>query len=425
MGSRNIDNLIAVSSTKLLTKLVIAAVFCAGSFLFAPRCAQAQDAQQTQWTYHKTSDEAQQKSNDESQQKTSSESKQSEPEKKTSDEPAPVTTETDVANQNPARTTESHSKSGNSTVDSQKVEVMGPDGRYVPFEDTETENVKVDATTTRTIVRTYRYDADGEKKLDRISEGESRRTASGDVQTVTTTSNSDVDGHLQIVARQVADTKKISPDAQETKTTLYTPDGNGGFAASQQTEQSQKTAPDHTVEVKTTTLLPDGNGGWQVGEQKESTTKQDGKNRTTEERTSLRDSEGDLSESSRTVEHETVTPTGETTHTVETYSKDVLGEASDGNLRLKQQVTTTHKKTADGEVTEQEVARPDPGNPSDGLQPAAKTRYTVLYGSSGAKQTTTTETRDGNGNFNVVSVETHKADDAPSPQKPAASSDKP
>ncbi len=375
----------------MVTKLMIAAMLLAG----ATMGARAQDAQQ-----------------------------------KSDDNPPPTTSQTSVANQNPARTTESHSKSSNGTVDNQRVEILGPDGRYVPASDTETETVRVDDTTTRTIVRTYQWDGNGERKLAQVSEAETKSAAGGDSQTIRTTSTSDVDGKFQVVSREVADTKKVSPEEQQTKSTFYVADGNGGFTTSAQTEESQKTNPDHTVEVKTTTMVPNGNGGWQVGEQKETTVKQDGKNQTTEERTSTPDSEGKLAESSRTVVTQGESATGERVQTVQRYSTDVVGAAGDGKLHMAQQVTTVQKKTADGEVTEQQVVEPNVGNPSDTPQTTRKTTYTVLHGSSGAQQKKTTEARDANGNLSVVSVETKKAEGAPSPaavpsHEQAAPADKP
>ena len=95
-----------------------------------------------------------------------------------------------------------------------------------------------------------------------------------------------MNGNFQIVQREVADTTKSSPETQETKTTLYQADGNGGFTKLRQTHELEKTNADHSVEVKKTMLIPDGNGNWQVGEVKEQTIKEDGKNRTTEQRIS-------------------------------------------------------------------------------------------------------------------------------------------
>src|SRR6266576_566909 len=235
-----------------------------------------------------------------------------------SDESWTATTENSVINAVPSRTTESHAKSGNRSVDRQRVEVLGPNGRYQPDSETEKETVQVDATTTRTVVRTYTWDGNGQRKLAQVTEEEARSTASGDAQSVRTTLNSDVNGKLRVVQRETADTRKTSPDAQETKTTVYLADGNGGITRSRQTQELQKRSGEHSLAEKKTTLLPDGNGNWKVGEVKEKTIQEDGKNRTTEERVSRPDLDGRLSEFSRVVGKETETTAGEKNNTIDT-----------------------------------------------------------------------------------------------------------
>jgi hypothetical protein len=368
----NPENKIVVST--LFVNLMISVVFCFGS----AATTQAQDAQRN-----------------------------------SSDESWTATSETSVKNAIPSRTTESHSKSGNRSVDKQRVEVLGPNGGYQPDSETETETVRVDATTTRTVVRVYTWDGNGRRKVSQVTEEEARSTASGDAQTVRTISTSDANGSLQVVQRETADTKKTSPDVQETKTTVYLADGNGGFTKFRQTQESQKRSADNRLEEKKTTLVPDGNGNWKVGEVQEKTVHEDGKNRTTEERISRPDLQGRLSESSRTVDKETETTAGEKSNTIDTYSTDVPGLASDGRLHLNQRVTIVQKKNSGGETTEQQVELPNAGNPSDSRQVRAKTKYTVLYGASGTQQTKTVQVREGNGNLNVVSVDTRKSDQAP------------
>jgi len=337
-----------------------------------------------------------------------------------SDESWTATTQTSVENTNPSRTTESHAKSGNRSVDKQRVEVLGPDGQYQPDSDTERETIEVNATTTRTVVRAYRWDGNGRRYLVQVVDEEAQSSTSGDTQVVRTTSNSDVNGNLQVVQRAVADTKKTNPDAQETKTTVYLADGNGGFAPSLRTQELQKRIADHSVDVKKITLLPDGNGNWAVGEIKENTIN-DGKNRTSEERVSRPDINGRFSEVSRTVRKEAETAAGAKSNTVETYSMDVPGVAGDGRLHLNQRATTVQTGDSASKITEQ----PTPGNPSDGLQVSAKTKYTVRYAASGAQQTKTIQTRDANGTFSVVSVETEKSDHVPPEQVPKAPEHKP
>jgi hypothetical protein len=384
MESLKPRNQVAASAANLSIQAMISAVLCLGSITFA----QAQEAQ-----------------------------------RKNSDESWTVTTETSVDNTNPMRTTESHAKSGGRATDKRTVEVLGPDGRYVPVSDTEKETVRVNGTTSHTVVRIYRWDWNGQRELVQATEEESRTTASGDVHVLRTTSSSDVNGNLEVVERQVSDTKKTRLDSQNTKTTVYRPDGYGGLSTSMQSEELQERGADNRVEVKKTTQLPDGNGGWKVSESTSTVIKEDGENRTTEERVSQPDAYGTLSELSRTVGVETKTTAGERSNTVDTYSLDVPGMARDSNLHLNQRTTTIQKKESDREITEQHVEQPNPTDPYAGMQVVAKTKYTVLYGASGKQQTTTVEARNSYGNFYVVSFETRQSGQTPAAQVPTTPSD--
>jgi len=67
---------------------------------------------------------------------------------------------------------------------------------------------------------------------------------------------------------------------------------------------------------------------------RQSTIKENGKNRTSEESLSDSDLNGNLSEVLRTVGKETEDAAGEKTNSVETYSTQVPGLSSDGNLHF-------------------------------------------------------------------------------------------
>src|SRR6202522_4741056 len=69
------------------------------------------------------------------------------------------------SNQNPTRTSETRTESGGRTIDDQSMQAMGTDGRYDPYLDVQKETVKVDATTTRTVERTFGRDSEGRKTL--------------------------------------------------------------------------------------------------------------------------------------------------------------------------------------------------------------------------------------------------------------------
>jgi hypothetical protein len=377
---------VAVSAAKLLVKSMISVIVYVGSSV----CAQAQEAQPN-----------------------------------TTNESWTATTETSGGNPKASRTLESHTKSGDRSVDKQRVEVPGPNGGYQPYSETEKETIQVNATTTRTVERSYRWDGNGQRYLVQVTGEEAQSSASGDTQLVRTTSSSDANGNLQVTQREVANTRKTGPNAQETKTTFYTLDGNGRLSPSLQTQELRKRSDDHTVEVKKVTLGQDSSGSWKVSEVKEGTIKEDGKNRTSEESVSRSDLNGRLSEVSRTVDKEIETAAGEKNKTIETYSENIPGLAPDGSLHLTWRVTTVQRKDSGGKTSEQQVERPKSGDPNAGLQVGIKTKYVVQYGASSTQQTKTTQERDINGTLNVVFVETRKSDQVPAAQAQATPSEKP
>lgn len=343
--------------------------------------------------------------------------------KTNSDESWTATNQDSIENENPSRTVQSHISSGNRTVDTQRVEVLGLDGRFRANSETETETVRVDSTTTRTVVRTYKWDGNGRRTLAWETEEEAQSTANGDGHAVRTSLSSDVNGNLQMVSRELKDTTKTSPDTLETKTKIYLSNGNGGFAMAAQTQELQKRSDEHTIEVKKETLVPDGNGNWRVDELTEKTVRGADGNRTTEERVSRADIEGRLSETSRTVREETENTEGGKSNIVDKYSRNVPGSTDDGSMHWTERVTTLQKQVSDGETTEQQFEQPNPGNPSDSPQVTAKTRYTVRYAASGSEAEKTSQVPD-NGGFKVFYVETRKSDQVSAP-RPTTPSDKP
>jgi len=309
---------------------------------------------------------------------------------------------------NPTRTFESHTQNGDRTVDVRSLQTRGPDGNFQPYQDIETETVHVNAATTKTTTRTFVRDSSGAKTLFQVTAEEKHSLPGGDSKVVRTTSNPDANGNPQVVQREVQETHKISPNVEETKTTVMLPDINGGLAPATQTLERQKRSGD-TVEIKKTTLLSDGTGGWQVGETRQSTVKDDGKNRSKEERVSRPDGEGQLNEITHTVGKESEDASGQKRNSEETYSVDVPGAGRDGGLHLVQRVTTTQRAGAGNQQTTEVVEKSDPGDPSAGLQVTTVSIDTVRSGASGAQATRTIQMRDANGNLGVVSVDLTKS----------------
>jgi hypothetical protein len=336
-----------------------------------------------------------------------------------------TTTESHREDVNPTRTTESHTKSGNRTVDKQSLERRGLDGRFEPYQDIEKESLQVNASGVRTTIRTYGRDSSGAKTLIQVTEEEKQALPGGNSKTVRATSNPDTNGHMQLVQRELSETKKISRDVEETKTTVMQPSINGGMTPVTQIEERQQHNGNNT-EFKKTTLLPDGAGNWQVSEVRQGTIKEEGKNRSTEERVSRPGSEGKLGEVARTVSKEAESPSGEKRNTVESYSTDITGSTPDGKLHLVQRVTTTQNAGSGGQQsTVQQVEQPNPGDPGAGLRLTTLTTDNLHSGPSGAQATRTIQVRDASGSLGVVSVDTAKSDSVHAIQVQIAPPDKP
>jgi len=314
----------------------------------------------------------------------------------------------------PRRTIEKYTKSGNKTVCEKNVEVLGPDG-YRPSFYIEIETDQEDATTARSIQRSYRPDGSGRKQLVQVTEEETNLLPSGESNVVRTISKPNPEGNLQIVEREDVETKKNGPESQETKSTTYRINSNGNIngnmAPVRQTDEQQKRGDnDSTETTKTTKSVDSGKGGLELAEISEKVVKQDGENRTTEESTSRPDAEGNLAEVSRTVVKNTQSH-GQNLETAETYSLDVPGKGRDGQFHLIERVTTVRSGDAGRTTTEQQIEQIDPAGLD--LKVMTKTSDVATSGAAGTEETKTTRARNPDGTFSVSSVESSNSDKPP------------
>ena len=321
-----------------------------------------------------------------------------------------ATTESNENNGNPTRTTESQTQRGNRTVDVRSVQARGLDGTMTPYQDIETETVRLNATSTRTITRTFVQDGNGTRTLSQITQEEKDTLPDGGSKVVRSTSNPDANGNLQVIQREVQETAIKSPGVQETNTTVMLPGIDGTLAPTMRTHELQQ-RNGNTVEIQKTTLLPDGSGNWQVGEVKKETIKNDGKNSSQQVDVSRPDSEGNLGEVARTVSRESETGSGDKRKEEDAYSVDLPGTTRDGNLHQIQRVTTTQHTDSAGQQTTQTAEAPNPGNPGSGMQVNTIMNDTVRLGPAGAQATRTIQLGGGSGNVGgVVYVDTAKSD---------------
>jgi len=310
-----------------------------------------------------------------------------------------------TANANPYRTTESHVKSGNRTLDKKTVEVRGPDGTYQLYYRTEIETIQESSTLTRCITRTYHPNLDRDEHLTQIIEAETRGSDSGS-RTVKTISNADLDGKFEVKEREISVTEKSS-DSQKTRTTTYLPNTTGELAPSMQINEQQKQSPSGTIETRKETLFPDLSGRWYTYEVREQTVKGDSQERITDEHLSRRDFVGNVSPVSEVITKEKNVNGGLTT-TTENYSVDVPGSTRDQTLHPLQSSKTVQTTEAGRHVKETQVLQPDAVD--KGLSTVIKTSDIVVKENSGTEETITVVAQYPDGYPSVVSVETRKTE---------------
>jgi len=314
----------------------------------------------------------------------------------------------------PVRIIESHSQSGNRTLDKRSVEIRQTDGHFEPYQEVESETLTVDASTVRRTMRTFARDVNGRKALVQVTEEDKCTLPTGESTTVKITSNPDVNGKLQVSERDTTQSKKTAEHVEETQTTVELLSINGGLAPAVKTREIRKRNANDTVQSEKATLFLDGGGKWQVNEMRQMTSTRESDTRITEERISRLDAEGKLSEISRVVTKEPETSVGERRNTVQTYSIDVPGTTRDGNLHLVERVSTSSQRNASGaQTTEQKVEQLNAGEPAAGLRVSVLVNDKVVPGPSGEQSTVTIRGRDMNGGFSIVSVDTTKSDRVP------------
>ena len=314
----------------------------------------------------------------------------------------------------PVRISESHSQNGDRTLDKRSVEIYGTDKHFEPYQDIEKETLQVDATTVRTVTRTFSRDVNEKRSLVQVTEEEKQILPGGDSNIVRMTYNPDVNGKLQPVQREIVESKKIGEDLRETKTTVMLTNINGGLAPAFKTRELRRQAANDTVETEKTTLLPDLNGKWQLSEIRQSVATPEADGRRVEEKVFRPDAEGKLSQISRVVSHEAASPTGEKRSTEETYSVDVPGTTRDGKLHLIQRASTSSQSDEHGgRAEEQRVEQLNPGDPGAGLRISIVVNGKVVPVPPGKQSTVTIQARDLNGRFDTVYVDMTKSDPSP------------
>lgn len=312
---------------------------------------------------------------------------------------------------NPTRLIQSHQQEDGRTVDIQTLQRQSINGGTEVYGQTETETVKVNATTTRTTTRHFVTNSDGQKVLNGVTVEDKRELPDGAENVLSTVSRPDADGKLQVTQREVQQSEQTGPGVRTTNTTVLLPGPDGALAPSTQTHEVQKQLQPGMIEYTRSLSLRNGDGNWQVNEVRQGTIQKSGSTETKQENVSRLNQDEQMAVVEKTVSKETKSD-GEQRKEVQKFST-MMGDASaypDGQMHLDRQLTTVTRTGPGGEqVTEQQVNERSPAAPDEGLRPSQRVLDITRPGLEGVKQQTVTiELASPNGGMNVVWVNTGK-----------------
>lgn len=314
-----------------------------------------------------------------------------------------------AGNANPTRVTQSHQVEEGKAVDVQTLETKGINGGTQLYGQTETETVKVNATTTRTTTRHYITGPDGNKVVNSVTVEEKHELPGGGENMMRTVSSPDANGDLQVTRRETQQTTQTAPDVRTTNTTLFLPSPNGGFVPSVRTHEVQKQVQQGMTEYTSSVSLQDGSGNWQVNEVRQGTIEKAGKTETKRESVSRLNADGKMAPAEKTVSKETSNG-GEQRKQVQKFSTSMDGVTAypDGQMHLDREVTTVTRTTPGGQqVTTETVDQRSQASPTGALRPSQRTIDITSSGLQGVKQQTVTiESASPNGGMEPVWVDT-------------------
>jgi hypothetical protein len=314
-------------------------------------------------------------------------------------------------NTNPTRVTQSHRKENGREIDVQTLETQGINGGSQVYGQTETETVKVNATTTRVITRHYVTNTDGEKVVNSVTTEEKRELPDGGESVTRSVSSPDANGNMQVTRREIEKSMQNAPGERTTDTTVLSPGPDGALAPSTKSHEVQKKVQPGTTAYTRSVSLRDGNGNWQVNEIRQGTIEKAGDTETKRENVSRLNADGKMAAAEKTVSTET-SSAGEQRKQVQKYSTSMDGVTADpdGQMRLDRQETTVTRTGPDGQqITNRSVDQRSQAAPDAGLRPTQRVLDITSTGLNGVKQQTETiQSADPNGGMGVVWVDTKK-----------------
>ncbi len=266
--------------------------------------------------------------------------------------------------------------------------------QYGSASEAEKETVPLGAHGTRTTIKIYGRDVNGNRQLLETAVEEVRNLPDGRTDATRTVSRRGADGRLRTIRKDVQETTPTGTDSYQTTLTIDLPGPSGSLVRTEQMVQTEKAKGENLIEIDRTHMLKSGGGGWETSDRRISTTRKTDDQYSTDEAIYRYDTNGNYKLDQRMSSRQWRDSQGQEQREVSTYRSDLSGR-----LNLDTRTRIVKQNMPDGtSQTTQTLEQQNPVAPSQGMRLVEQvTEYVRLAGDGQLERDLYVQAPDPNG----------------------------
>ena len=270
---------------------------------------------------------------------------------------------------------------------------------YGSASEAEKETVPLGSSGTRTTVKIYDRDVNGNRRLIETVVEEVQNLPGGRTDASRTVSRRDVDGRLKPIRKDTQETVPAGTNAYQTTTTIQLPGPSGSLVRAEQIIQKEQAKGENQIEIDRTHMLRGGSGNWETNDRRVSTTRKTGDQFSTDEAVYRYDTNGNFQLERQLSSRQWRDSQGRDQREISTYRSDLSGR-----LNLDTRTRISKATLADGTTqTTQQLEQQNPAAPSEALRLVERiTEYVRLTGGDKKESELYVQTPDPNGQNQTV-----------------------
>jgi hypothetical protein len=284
-------------------------------------------------------------------------------------------------------------------LDTHTLDKLTLGSEYGSASEAEKETVPLGANGTKTTIKIYGRDVNGNRQLIETSVEEIRNLADGRTDATRTISRRGADGRLRPIRKDVQETAPTGANSYQTTLTTDLPSSSGSLVRTEQIVQTEKAKGENQIEIDRTHMLRSGGGSWETSDRRISTTRKSGDQFSTDEAVYRYDVNGNYKLDQRMSSRQWRDPQGQEQREVSTYRSD-----QSGTLKLDARTRIVKQNMPDGtSQTTQVLEQQNPVAPSGSLRLVEQiTEYVRLAGDDRLERDLYVQTPDLNGQSQTV-----------------------